>query len=178
MSYNFDQDRDYINGYAAECLLAGAIQQSKKIHTWDIESQVLAEAISRDPAGRKHLNIAEPFLVKEFAEISIDEIGRKSFTLPALIDLPAVTILDRVLGLDYCVKFFGYQIGIDVTVDPNTEVKKLRKKRELASVYSHLGFDKIVILIVNNTFDSQVLEAKLKLVNKYDAANINHTVVI
>ena len=178
MGYTSDRDDDRINGYAAECLLAAAIHQSKRIHAWDINSQALAEAISGDPAGRKHLKIAEPFLVKEFAEISIDELGRKSFTLPVLKDLPAVTILDRVLGLDYCVEFFGYRIGIDVTVNPNTEVRKLRKKRELASVYSHLGFDKIIILVVNETFDFQVLEAKLKLVNKSDAANINHTVVV
>lgn len=178
MSYTSDRNNNRINGYAAECLLATAIHQSKRIHTWDIEPKVLAEAIFNDPAGKKHLKIAEPFLVREFAEISIDELGRKSFTLPLLHDLPAVTILDRVLGLDYCIEFFGYRIGIDVTVNPLMEVKKLRKKRELASVYSHLGFEKIMILVVNNTFDSQLLEAKLKLINKSDAANINHIVVV
>ena len=178
MSYDFDRDDDQINGYAAECLLASAVQVSKKIHTWNIEPLVLAKAILADPAGKKHLKIAEPFLVREFAEISIDELGRKSFTLPILSDLPAVTSLDRVLGLDYCIEFFGYRIGIDVTVNPNAEAKKLRKKRELASVYSSLGFDKIVILVVNNTFDSQLLEAKLKLVNKSDTANVNHTIFL
>lgn len=178
MGYTSDRDDDRINGYAAECFLAAAIHQSKRIYAWDIEPQFLADVISNDPAGKKHLKIAEPFLVQEFAEISIDELGRKSFTLPLLHELPAVTILDRVLGLDYCVEFFGYRIGIDVTVNPSTEVKKLRKKRELASVYSRLGFDKIVILVVNNTFDSQVLEAKLKLINKSDATSLNHTVVI
>jgi hypothetical protein len=36
----------------------------------------------------KHLRIAEPFLVKEFAEISIDEIGRKAEVLNVRSHIP------------------------------------------------------------------------------------------
>jgi hypothetical protein len=180
MTYDrFDHnDDEQINGYAAECLFANAVQKSKKIHTYDFNSQVLASAIESDSAGRKHLRIAEPFLVKEFAEISVDEIGRKSFALPLLKDLPAVTILDRILGLDFCIEFFGYRIGVDVTVNADAEGNKFRKKRELANVYTKLGFDRIVILIIDKTFNSQELESKLKIIKNSDVFSINHTVTI
>jgi hypothetical protein len=175
----FDRDDDEkINGYAAECMLDNAIQRSKKIHAYDFDSEVLASAIESDPAGLKHFEIAKPFLSAEFAVISVDERGRKLPVLPTLNVLPAIAVIDYALGLDCCLEVFGYRIGIDVTVNPNSITKKLRKKRELTNVYKKLRFDKIVILVVENTFDSQVLESSIKTVKNSNETEFNHVVYI
>ena len=162
MSYDFDRDEDRINGYAAERLLLSAIQLSKKVHTVEFDGKVLADAIESDPIGVKHLDIADPFLFKEFGRQSTNEYGQKVSVLPSLDILPTFAILDYVLGIDSCVNYHGYQIGIDVTVNPRSIDKKLRKKRELMNVYSVLKFDKVIIVEVCNKFDAQQLELTLK----------------
>jgi hypothetical protein len=166
MSYDFDQNDDRINGYAAERLLFAAIQLSKKIHTVEFDGKVLADAIESDPIGVKHLDIADPFLFKEFGRQSTNDYGQKVFVLPSLDVLPTFAILDYVLGIDSCVNYLGYQIGIDVTVNPRSVDKKLRKKRELMNVYSVLKFDKVVIVEIENKFDAQQLESTLKPIIK------------
>ncbi len=164
MTYDIDRDDDRINGYAAERMLATAVRESKKIHAYNFQSEVLVNAIEGDLAGRKHFQLSQFALAKEFPETFIDERGRSGLFFPKLSDLPTVAIIDNVLGLDCCVEYFGYRIGIDVTVNPNSTVKKQRKKLELTNVYKILQFDKIVILVIDNSFESKVLEAKLKIV--------------
>jgi hypothetical protein len=103
---------------------------------------------------------------KEFGSQSTNEYGQKVCVLPSLDILPPFAILDYVLGIDSCVNYLGYQIGIDVTVNPRSVDKKLRKKRELMNVYSVLKFDKVVIVEVENKFDVQQLESTLKPIIK------------
>jgi hypothetical protein len=166
MSYDFDRDDERINGYAAERLLLSAIQFSKKIYTVEFDGKVLADAIESDPIGVKHLDIADPFLFKEFGRQSTNEYGQKVSVLPSLDVLPTFAILDYVLGIDSCVNYLGYQVGIDVTVNPSSIDKKLRKKRELMNVYSIFKFDKVIIIEVQNKFDAQQLELTLKQIIK------------
>lgn len=166
MSYDFDREDEHINGYAAERLLLSAIQFSKKIHTVEFDGKVLADAIESDPIGVKHLDIADPFLFKEFGRQSTNDYGQKVSVLPSLDVLPTFAIMDYVLGIDSCVNYLGYQIGIDVTVNSRSVDKKLRKKRELMNVYSVLKFDKIVIVEVYNKFDDRQLELTLKPIIK------------
>ena len=127
---------------------------------------MLADAIESDPIGVKHLDIADPFLFKEFGRQSTNEYGQKISVLPSLDVLPTFAILDYVLGIDSCVNYLGYQIGIDVTVNPRSVDKKLRKKRDLMNVYSVLKFDKVIIVEVQNEFDAQQLELTLKPIIK------------
>jgi hypothetical protein len=166
MSYDFDRDDDCINGYAAERLLFSAIQLSKKIHTVEFDGKVLADAIESDPAGIKHLKIAAPFLFAEFGQEYTNQDGQRISTLPSLNLLPTSTVMDYVLGIDSCVNYLGFQIGIDVTVNLQSVDNKLRKKRELRNIYSVLQFDRVIIIEVGNKFNSQQLESTLKPIIK------------
>ena len=164
---NFEPDEDSLtDGYESEHSIATAIAQSKNIQTYDFESSVLVEAIHSSPVGRKYLRLAEPFLICEFAADSIDELGRKVYTLPSLDTLPSVTLLDYVLGLKYYIKFSGCCIGVDVALSLDQAGKKLRQKRELERLYSTLKFDRIVILRLATEFNAQTLESQLKTVVK------------
>ena len=164
---NFERNEDSLTDeYESKHSIATAIEQSKNIQTYDFESSVLVEAIHSSPVGRKYLRLAEPFLIGEFATDSIDELGRKVYTLPSLDTLPSVTLLDYVLGLKYYIKFSGCCIGIDVAISLVQSGKKLRQKRELESVYSTLKFDRIVIFRTSTEFNVQTLESQLKTVVK------------
>jgi hypothetical protein len=178
---NFEREDDNeLEGYAPEYWLANAIQHSNMIHLLNLAAEDLAKAIESDPAGRKHLRIAEPFLATEFDKGATDERGRKFLILPSIVELPTVTTLDYILGLNDCVEFLGCRIGIGITTKESLSSigKKLRKKRELANVYSKLGFDKIVILVATSTFDPKVLESELKTVKNSDACDSVHIVEI
>jgi hypothetical protein len=155
-----------MGGYNPEQSIATAIEQSKNIQVCDFESSVLVEAIQGSPVGRKYLRLAEPFLICEFAADSIDELGRKVYTLPSLNTLPSITLLDYVLGLKHYIELSGCYIGIDVAFSLEQSGKKLRQKRELESVYSTLKFDRIVILCLTTDFIPQTLEFQLKTVVK------------
>jgi hypothetical protein len=179
MSYcDFGKDRDRLNGYAAECCLATAVNRSKKISPVNFSGSEIANTIRADAGGLKHLKLALPFLLDEFAESTIDNNGRMAFVLPDLAELPTVTVIDYVLGLDCCIDFFGYRIGIDITVNPSAIAKKLRKKSELKNVYTRLNFDRMVILLVNDSFDAHALESKLKVIKNSPVHESIHVVEI
>lgn len=166
MTYDiFERNEDAsINEYSFEYSIGTAIARNKNIQTFDFESLALVQVIQSSPVGRKYLRLAEPFLIREFATDSIDELGRKVYTLPSLDTLPSVSILDYVLGLDYCVNFSGCCIGIDAALSLEQAGKKLRQKRELELVYSVLNFDRIVVVRSTTEFSSQTLESQLKTV--------------
>jgi hypothetical protein len=158
MTYSdYDSDSEYrINGYAAEMMLHKAILDSKKTHLVNLDGSVLADAIEGDWAGLKYLRLAEPQLISEFGSFNrID--GRSFYAVPELKDLPQVTILDYVLGVDYLVNYAGHIIGVDATVNASAVVSKLRKKRELGRVFAALGVDKTLVLVVTKEFDTKNL---------------------
>lgn len=166
MTYdNFERDEDFLtDGCDPRFLITTAIEQSKNIQICNLKFETLATIIQSDPAGRKYLRLAEPFLIRDFATNAIDELGRTVYTLPDLATLPVVSIVDYVLGLKYYVEFSDCCIGIDVAINYESAGKKLRQQRELKSVYSRSIFDKIAILIVDKEWDSQILESQLKTV--------------
>ncbi len=161
MTYGDSDSENRLNGYAAEMNLHRAILDSKKTNFIDLDGSFLADAIESDWAGLKHLKSAEINLIEEFGVF--EQIGGRSFlTIPDLKDLPQVTILDYVLGVDYLINYAGYIVAIDVTVNVNSVAKKLRKKRELTRVFMTLGVDKTLILVANESFDVEDLHDVLK----------------
>ncbi len=169
---DFNRDNDYLivrhDSNESIDLIGNAIAHSKNIQNFEFQSLALSEAIQGSPVGKKYLRLAEPFLIGEFASNLTDELNRQVYILPSLDKLPSVTLLDYVLGLEYCVKFSGCCIGIDIAVSPEQAGKKLRQKRELERVYSSLHLDRIVILCLKTGFDSLALEHQLEKVVKCD----------
>jgi hypothetical protein len=169
MTYSdYDSDSENrINGYAAEMNLHRAILDSRKTNFVDLSGSFLAEAIESDWAGLKHLKSAEIKLIEEFGVFK--QINGKAFlTAPDLKDLPQVTVLDYVLGVDYLVNYAGHIIAIDATVNASSVAKKLRKKRELTRVFAALQVDKTLILVVSDNFDTENLHDVLREVIRSD----------
>jgi hypothetical protein len=167
MTYSdYDSDSENrLNGYAAEMNLHRAILDSRKTHFVDLDGSFLADVIESDWAGLKHLKSAEINLIEEFGMFKqID--GKDFFTAPDLKDLPQVTVLDYVLGVDYLVNYAGHIVAIDATVNASSVAKKLRKKRELTRVFTTLGVDKTLILVVTESFDAENLHDVLREVVK------------
>ncbi len=153
--YNNSDSR--INGYAAEAKLHKAIADGRKTRIAELDNALLAETIETTVAGMRHFRKAELSLLQEYGIQQIQD-GIRSFRLSPLAELPQVTLLDYVLGIDALVNYMGHVIAIDITVNPESIGWKHRKKRELNGVYQQLGIDHTLILMITKDFNSQDLE--------------------
>lgn len=157
---NFNNyNEDTLNGYAAEACLNKAAAESSKIHS--VKLQQVIEKCKHSKIGRKHLEAAYPFLTADYGDISFD--GNRRISILDEDAVPEEIATDIILGLDLVVSSFGYNIGIDITVNQDSCGKKLHKKQSLAKVYKEdFDIDFTIILIAEKRFDSCDLEVLLR----------------
>lgn len=132
-----------INGFAGEAIFTRKIAQLPTIKSYQIASKDLIKNALKSKLGRRRLELAAPFLKREFG---INVRHNEKIILQFDWNLvPASIILDRVYGIDFCFWFLGYIVAIDVTVNPNYIEQKLNKQQQLNKLYQQIGIDKIAV---------------------------------
>jgi hypothetical protein len=137
----------HISGQSAEYLIIDAAK-GFKCHPFVIDTQTQLTALRSIPAGVHRIEVAMKHLCRMF-DYPED-------------DMPAQFLQDIAMGLDLCINYRGWFVGIDVTINPKAVDKKISQKRELIPAYRAAGLDLIIILEVTGKPTAEMLSDVVK----------------
>ncbi len=151
-----------ISGFAAESIFNRKLAQCPKIKAVKFDSNVLIKIANSTRIGRRRLELARPYLTKEFG-IPVrnnEELYRIDFDWNAI---PASVILDRVFGIDRCFNFLGWTIAIDFSVNPDAISSKLNKLQQLRPLWSSAGIDRTAVCFIEEEGNPDLKQALRKV---------------
>lgn len=131
-------------GYVGEFRLFDVIAACK-LTPVSFDSLHLIQVAQRSPAGMERISMARPYLKSEYGTPVRKQDGKFDLQLK-WEQIPPSVILDRIYGLDAVVNFRGWNIGIDVTTNPETLIQKRHKLNYLASLWKDIGIDCIAVV--------------------------------
>ena len=114
-------------------------------HKFDLSNAELIDVAKQSKAGCERLNQSLPYLRSEYGTQYRTPEGKYRIKLD-WENLPAVAILDKVYGLDAIFSFRGWTVGIDVTTNPGTLLRKQRKLNWLAPLCQQIGVDRVAVI--------------------------------
>jgi hypothetical protein len=146
-----------ICGYAGEQIFDRQLKAAKlqKIKFNATELIITAQSL---PVGQERIRQALPYLLSEYGK----QMGKK-FMIDWQ-DVPASAILDYVYGIDSLFTFRGWNIAIDVTVNPNAIIDKSTKIQRLKPLWSAIGIDYGAIALIHRNCTVKETTAALRLI--------------
>ena len=126
-------DMSNLSGYSAESLIA-SIARGAHSSPFTLSAREMLSSLRSTRVGRKRLDLAMTHLLRSYNH----EDG-----------IPDYELQDIAFGLDICILWKGYRVGIDVTVNPTAIGKKIAQKEAIADCYERVGLDLVLILEVN-----------------------------
>ena len=157
-----------LNGYMGEFSFARLLAACKVSQVEFEDSLHLIEVAKQSQIGRDRIQSAKPYLNSEYGTPIRKPDGKYRIELD-WAQVPAKAILDRVYGLDAVVNFRGWQIGIDVTVNPETLVEKRQKLNWLAPLWKKIGIDyvAVILLLLPQKQPDELNQANISLLDEF-----------
>ncbi|UBF29877.1 hypothetical protein K9N68_37335 (plasmid) [Kovacikia minuta CCNUW1] len=136
-----------IDSFAAESQVRSALKSINAKPVQVSAKHWLSTALMTH-VGNNRIKQAEPYLMSEYN-------GSWS-------NVPPSEVLDRVFGIDALISYRGWTIAIDITLDDRQTVDKANKQRQLSSLYSELGIDLAVVLVVPEDCSPEYLQTNIR----------------